>query len=69
MYHKKNNKNKKIIDDTKLPLIRLSHTSILFYDINTLKLDDLITFRNILFIYNLINIKYVDDITNYFNFK
>ena len=42
--------NKKIIDNSKLPLIRLSHTSILFYNSNILKLDDLITFRNILII-------------------
>ena len=61
--------NKKIIDNSKLPLIRLSHTSILFYNSNILKLDDLITFRNILIIYNLLNNKYVNDITDYFNFN
>ena len=59
--------NKKIIDNSKLPLIRLSHTSILFYNSNILKLDDLITFRNILIIYNLLN--YVNDITDYFKFN
>ena len=58
--------NKMIIDNSKLPLIRLSHTSILFYNSNILKLDDLITFRNILIIYNLLNNKYVNDITDYF---
>ena len=61
--------NKKIIDNSKLPLIRLSHTYILFYNSNILKLDDLITFRNILIIYNLLNNKYVDDITDYFKFN
>ena len=61
--------NKKIIDNSKLPLIRLSHTSILFYNSNILKLDDLITFRNILIIYNLLNNKYVNDITDYFKFN
>ena len=61
--------NKKIIDNSKLPLIRLSHTSILFYKGNILKLDDLITFRNILIIYNLLNNKHVNDITDYFKFN
>ena len=61
--------NKKIIDNSKLPLIRLSHTPILFYNSNILKLDDLITFRNILIIYNLLNNKYVNDITDYFKFN
>ena len=61
--------NKKIIDNSKLPLIRLSHTSILFYNSNILKLDDHITFRNILIIYNLLNNKYVNDITDYFKFN
>ena len=61
--------NKKIIDNSKLPLIRLSHTSILFYNSNILKLYDLITFRNILIIYNLLNNKYVNDITDYFKFN
>ena len=61
--------NKNIIDNSKLPLIRLSHTSILFYNSNILKLDDLITFRNILIIYNLLNNKYVNDITDYFKFN
>ena len=59
--------NKNIIDDSKLPLIRLSHKSILFYNSNILKLDDLIIFRNILIIYNLLNNKYVNDITGYLN--
>ena len=59
--------NKKILDNSKLPLIRLSHTSILFYNSNNLKLDDLVTFRNILIIYNLLNNKYVNDITIYLN--
>ena len=58
--------NKKIIDNSKLQLIRLSHTSLLFYNSNILKLDDLLTFRNILIIYNLLNNKYVNVITDYF---
>ena len=61
--------NKKIIDNSKLPLLSLSYTSILFYNSNILKLDDLITFRNILIIYNLLNNKYVNDITDYFEFN
>ena len=61
--------NKKIIDNSKLPLIRLSHTYILFYNSNILKLDDLITFRNILIIYTILNNKYVNDITDYFKFN
>ena len=57
--------NKTIIDDSKLPLIRLSHTSILFYNSNILKFDNLITFKNILILYNLLNNKYVNDITDF----
>ena len=40
--------------------------SILCYNRNILELDDLITFRNILIIYNLLNNKYFNDITDYF---
>ena len=45
------------------------HISILFYNSNFLKHDDLINFRNICIIYNLLNNKYVNDITDYFKFN
>ena len=61
--------NKKIIGNSKLTLIRLAHTSILFYNSNILKLDDFITFRNILIIYNLLNNKYFNDINDYLKFN
>ena len=47
--------NKKILILNLLPLIRLSNTSELFISNNILKLNDLVTFRNIILIYKLIN--------------
>ena len=47
--------NKKILNLNLLPLIRLSNTSELFISNNILKLNDLVMFRSIILIYNLLN--------------
>ena len=58
--------NKKILNLNLLPLIRLSNTSELFISNNLLKLNDLVMFRNIIFIYKLINKNYKIDFNEYF---
>ena len=55
--------NKQIIDKSKLPLIRLTHTVLFF---NILKFEDLIIYRNTLLIYNVLNNKYKLNYNSYF---
>ena len=50
--------NKNMIDQTLLPLIRLSHTTNIFKYNSILKLNELITFRIILFLYNILHNNY-----------
>ena len=58
--------NKQIIDKSKLPLIRQTHTSPFFKKNNILKFEDLIIYRNTLLIYNFLNNKYKLDYNSYF---
>ena len=58
--------NKQIIDKSKLPLIRLTHTGPFFFLNNILKFEDLIIYRNTLLIYNFLNNKYKLDYNSYF---
>ena len=55
--------NKQIIDKSKLPLIRLTHTGHFFLN-NILKFEDLIIYRHTLLIYNFLNNKYKLDLTH-----
>ena len=50
--------NKNMIDKSQLPLIRLSHINNMFKYNSILKLNELITFRIILFLYNLLHNNY-----------
>ena len=50
--------NTNMIDKSQLPLIRLSHTNNMFKYNSILKLNGLITFRIILFLYNLLHNNY-----------
>ena len=56
--------NKQIIDKSKLPLIRLTHTGPFFKN-NILKFEILIIYRNTLLIYNFLNNKYKLDYNSY----
>ena len=47
-----------MIDKYQLPLIRLSHTNNMFKYNSILKLNELVTFRIILFLYNLLHNNY-----------
>ena len=58
--------NKQIIDKSKLPLIRLTHTGPFFKKNNILKFEDLIIYRNTLLNYNFLNNKYKLDYNSYF---
>ena len=58
--------NKNMIDKSQLPLIRLSHTNNMFKYNSILKLNELITFRIILFLYNLFHNNYNINLDTFF---
>ena len=58
--------NKNMIDKSQLPLIRLSHTNNMFKYNSILKLNELISFRIILFLYNLLHNNYNINLDTFF---
>ena len=58
--------NKNMIDKSQLPLIRLSHTNNMFKYNSILKFNELITFRIILFLYNLLHNNYNINLDTFF---
>ena len=58
-----------MIDQTQLPLIRLSHTNNMFKYNSILKLNELITFRIILFLYNHLHNNYNINLETFFIFN
>ena len=55
-----------MIDKSQLPLIRLSHTNNMFKYNSILKLNELISFRIILFLYNLLHNNYNINLDTFF---
>ena len=58
-----------MIYQTQLPLIRLSHTNNMFKYNSILKLNEHITFRIIIFLYNLLHYNYNINLETIFTFN